>query len=152
MSEATKTCPGCTNEQPTSGFSRDSRRKDGLQVHCKACNTIAYLKHRDTQVKRAAAFKKANPNKAREWQGKWESKVRPTPEYKMKERARGALHRAIAAGVVVKPESCQDCTAVLPKQKIHAHHPDYAKPLSVEWLCAQCHGKKHRRAGQAVAA
>jgi hypothetical protein len=23
---------------------------------------------------------------------------------------------------------------------LHAHHPDVAKPLDVEWLCPTCHG------------
>lgn len=26
---------------------------------------------------------------------------------------------------------------------MQGHHPDYSKPLEVEWLCPRCHGARH---------
>lgn len=51
-------------------------------------------------------------------------------------RARTILHNAIKAGLVVKPERCQECDSEAP---IEAHHDDYSKPLEVRWLCNACH-------------
>lgn len=32
---------------------------------------------------------------------------------------------------------------------LHAHHPDYTKPLRVIWRCAKCHSKIHKKHGEA---
>lgn len=34
------------------------------------------------------------------------------------------------------PECCEGCGL---KKKLEKHHPDYAKPLLVVWLCKPCH-------------
>lgn len=54
--------------------------------------------------------------------------------------ARKAVSRAIEAGTL-KPEPCQKCG----KPKAQAHHPDYARPLDVEWLCPKCHSQLHNQ-------
>lgn len=57
-----------------------------------------------------------------------------------KQTARKKLRHAVGAGWVQKPELCP-CGAPVD----HAHHPDYRKPLDVEWLCSKCHGERHRK-------
>jgi hypothetical protein len=37
-------------------------------------------------------------------------------------------------------EKCLICGS----EKVNAHHEDYAKPLSVVWLCTLCHNRYHR--------
>ena len=45
----------------------------------------------------------------------------------------------------VKSDACEGCGKWCEDaRKLHGHHSDYSKPLEVEWLCASCHGKKHR--------
>ena len=52
--------------------------------------------------------------------------------------ARWLLRRAVASGRIVR-QPCERCSAT----PTHAHHPDYAKPLEVVWLCRTCHQREH---------
>ena len=55
-------------------------------------------------------------------------------------KARVAVHNAVARGEIAKAP-CRDCGA----EKVEAHHPDYAKPLEVIWLCRRHHTDEHLR-------
>ena len=71
--------------------------------------------------------------------------VEPTEEDK--NRARRAVREAIKRGELVRPDTCQACKKTLPirgdgRPQIQGHHPDYNRPLFVEWLCASCHRKE----------
>jgi hypothetical protein len=62
----------------------------------------------------------------------------------LKQKAYGAVRRAIAQGKLVRPPNCSKCGSVDIKgsdgrSTIHAHHHDYTKPLDVEWICVKCH-------------
>lgn len=57
-----------------------------------------------------------------------------------KRTARAKLQHAVAVGWIDKPEKC-NCGEMV----VHAHHPDYSKPLKVEWVCAKCHRARHRK-------
>ena len=59
---------------------------------------------------------------------------------KEKINAEGILNRAIAEGKI-KRGSCRDCGI----KKIHGHHFDHKKPLSVIWLCALHHKAEHMK-------
>ena len=48
----------------------------------------------------------------------------------------------IAAQSIPRPETCQRCGE--PHRKLHRHHPDYTKPLLVEFLCPRCHMRLHK--------
>lgn len=61
---------------------------------------------------------------------------------------------ALKAGALVRPDLCPRCGKpplpvktgrVLRPGSIHAHHPDYAEPLLVVWLCRTCHHAEHAR-------
>lgn len=58
-------------------------------------------------------------------------------ESRDKQRARAAVKRAIACGVL-KRQVCEKCGATA-----QAHHRDYSKPLEVQWLCPQHHKGMH---------
>lgn len=57
-----------------------------------------------------------------------------------KVRAEQAVHIALRRGDMVRPTQCGQCQKTA---KIHAHHPDYTKPLNVLWLCVSCHKLTH---------
>lgn len=52
-----------------------------------------------------------------------------------------AVGNALRDGKITKPNECERCGA---DWQLHGHHEDYAKPLEVVWLCAECHGARHR--------
>ena len=62
---------------------------------------------------------------------------RHTPHY--------LVYQAIKYKVINRKHKCERCSYPHP----HAHHPDYTKPLDVEWLRVSCHNQqdlwKHRR-------
>jgi hypothetical protein len=78
-----------------------------------------YEANRDRFAKLSAAWKKRNP---------------------LKRAAQNALNNAIRDGKLMKPSICQRCDV---QGRIQAHHPDYTKPLEVEWLCIECHAAEH---------
>ncbi len=51
-----------------------------------------------------------------------------------------AVRDAIKDGVLIRPDKCEACNR---KRKVVAHHPDYLKPLEVEWVCRKCHCQIH---------
>lgn len=59
------------------------------------------------------------------------------------------LGNAIKNGRVEKPTNCSLCGALTKSRSLHGHHEDYAKPLEVTWLCAQCHCDTHGRTSSA---
>lgn len=65
-------------------------------------------------------------------------------------RARLWVTNEIAAGRLIRPETCPQCGGDGP---IHAHHPSYDKPDVIEWGCRPCHfahhsGMQSERAGK----
>jgi hypothetical protein len=71
-------------------------------------------------------------------------------------RARGRVTAQVTAAIqrgdLIRPEKCEACGCA-PTEKLHGHHDDYTKPLSVRWLCRSCHFNHHhelRRAGKPV--
>lgn len=65
-----------------------------------------------------------------------------------KMRARHVLHAAEDRGEVLRPDSCSRCGV---EARIEAHHPDYSRPLDVEWLCVECHRIAHAPNAKAAA-
>lgn len=77
-----------------------------------------------------------NPEKFR---AQWRHYERAKDE---KVYARMLLNNAVRGGKIEKPEICQECGQ---KLKLTAHHENYDEPLCVEWLCYECHAKRHRK-------
>ena len=73
-----------------------------------------------------------------EWLTRFQAFVR---ERRRRARAaRVALNNAVRDGRVRRGNVCERCGWW---RTIEAHHPDYARPLDVEWLCHGCHREEH---------
>lgn len=57
-----------------------------------------------------------------------------------KEACRRVTKTALRSGFLAWGDTCERCGAC---HNIHVHHPDYERPLDIEWLCASCHMKHH---------
>src|SRR6266516_5806487 len=55
------------------------------------------------------------------------------PEAKMKANVRSYANVYKRRGKLT-PEPCKECG-----KKAQMHHPDYSRPIAVEWLCRECH-------------
>lgn len=92
-----------------------------------------------------AEWAKRNSEKQRAYRQAW---AKRNPE---KENARREAHlkrnpekaeaRRIARDRIPLPATCQQCHA---RGKLHRHHPDYSRPMLVEFLCAACHRRTHK--------
>lgn len=60
------------------------------------------------------------------------------PEKRVRHAARAAARYATRVGQLTKAP-CEVCGAA----EVEAHHDDYAKPLSVRWLCPSHHREHH---------
>jgi hypothetical protein len=72
-----------------------------------------------------------------------------------KRRAQRLVQGAVRRGELVRPERCEHCDAVPPRDRdgrlgIVADHADYSRPLDVQWLCRGCHAEIHLERGDAV--
>jgi hypothetical protein len=68
---------------------------------------------------------------------------RPVDPVKL--NARRLLQAAVRAGRIVPLDACSVCGRKPHSRRIDAHHPDYGKPLYVEWVCRRCHLAIHKR-------
>lgn len=59
-------------------------------------------------------------------------------KYRWKQQARWTLRKAVSSGRI-KKLPCEICGEI----KSQGHHPDYAKPLEVLWLCQFHHNVVH---------
>lgn len=63
-----------------------------------------------------------------------------------KYKAHSMVTIAIAKGRL-KKQACTVCGEI---SGVHAHHPDYSKPLDVVWLCPRHHSKLHGAERRAI--
>ena len=138
-------CARCERWLPSAGYYSAKRAPNGLKAQCKECHLEGALRTRNRDTSRdnnrehMRRARVADPEKFRA-RDREASRGRPHDE---KSEARGLLNRAVRSGLIMRPKHCSECGRA---RKVEGHHPDYAKPLSVIWLCYECHGRCHRAA------
>lgn len=127
-------CSACRRWLSSDSFSFDRRVRSGLQKRCRECTTIYLREYRKREASALAAKDRERSQRPerKEQAARADKKRRlQSPE---KIAARKAVFRAIHSGKLQK-ERCAFCGSV----NTQAHHPDYAKPLQVVWVCSKCH-------------
>src|SRR5215475_1889768 len=148
---ALKTCSRCHEQKPPTDFYRDKRASDGLNSHCKSCHVAATQAYKAADPERRKtqddSWRKSNIERVRAARDNYDER---NPTYRRdvirswrtrhpdRARAHNVLNRAVRSGRITPAENCRTCGAA---GAVEAHHPDYMKPLEVEWLCRQCHAK-----------
>ena len=121
-----KLCTKCGIGKPVFEFGRRQLSSDGRQIWCRDCRR---------EYQRAYAQNFRDPEKHREAQRRYRLR------HAEKHQAHSIVRSAVKACRIVVAVWCQRCGCVT---DLEAHHHDYSKPLSVEWLCSTCHGLAHR--------
>ena len=86
-------------------------------------------------------YKEKNPSKVREIKNNWMNDHRHEGARQDKNLARYQIEIALKKGSLIKPETCEKCGG---QKKTEAHHHNgYENPLSVMWLCKECHLRVH---------
>lgn len=90
------------------------------------------------------------PNNANWKGGLTKNKVRYRERFQAKFPLKAEAHRqvknALRRGELMR-KPCEVCGAV---NRIHAHHDDYSRPLTVRWLCQPHHLQLHAKMAKAV--
>lgn len=140
-------CSACRHALPADNFYPNTSNSNGLGSQCRKCHGMTSLATRDPEksadsnreyMHRARAN---NPDLFRHREKLAATERRRSGQDSQKRKARAILNRALLTGAICRPSLCSECSL---GGIIQGHHHDYSKPLSVEWLCSKCHGKRHR--------
>lgn len=139
-----KQCSKCQKIKPETEFYKDKRTRDGLKCQCKKCHNETNIATRNKENARRINREYMRRRRIEHPEivrahDKERERNRPNDK---KKRARTLLNIAVRSGKIQKPTFCQECGA---GGTICGHHYDYNRPYDVEWLCSECHGKRHRR-------
>lgn len=137
-----KICFKCKVEKPLAEFYRHPKMADGHLNKCKSCarkdvcaNRLARIDYY-REVDRIRQKKPDRAAAAQEVCKRWRE------EDRRRMRAHNMVHRAVKAGKLI-PQPCE--VEGCERMDVHAHHDDYDKPLSVNWLCPPHHRKRHQK-------
>tara|TARA_R110002167_G_scaffold45515_1_gene136701 strand:+ start:2908 stop:3336 length:429 start_codon:yes stop_codon:yes gene_type:complete len=138
-----KHCNGCKEDKKTDEFHKRKASSDGLAAKCKSCQVL-YDKARANDPKRVLARLEYSKTEAGIIAAS-RAKKKYIENNPIKRNAHVITGNAIRGKKLFK-EPCEVCN----KEKAHAHHDDYAKPLNVRWLCNEHHNKWHRENGEGL--
>lgn len=138
----TKPCRCCKQDLALYKFAKWATAKDGLRRDCIECISVGATKTQRTMTaeqKAADKQRRAKPHRLaanRKAVANWSARNADAVKAKRK------LLAAVKSGIVAKPSRCQavDCKC---RGSLQAHHPDYAFPLVVAWVCPGHHRKIH---------
>lgn len=149
--QESKVCFKCGEVKELGEFYAHPQMADGHLNKCKACTKADVHGNRDAKLdyyqkydrergrteerkKRVREYAAAHPEIGNKAKKEW---ILRNPE---KRKAHHVAWAARRRGVLV-PQPCARCG----QEETEMHHPDYSKPLEVEWLCVDCHAESKRK-------
>ena len=108
---------------------------DGLLGKCKACTKLDMRIDRHTKP-RAREYDRQRSSLPHRVAARKAIVKRWRADHPDGAKAHTMANNAQRDGKLVAPELCEGCG--LPA-RLEKHHPDYAQPLLVVWLCKPCH-------------
>lgn len=151
-----KKCAKCGEVKPIDEFHKNKYKKDGRISRCRFCISLKYVinpekEHAHQKASRNRTFL-ANVEKIREKNRSYRLKNFDRMKEKFKQyrlenapkvKAQTMARKAISRGEIIRLP-CEVCGS----EKTHAHHDDYAAPLSVRFLCVRHHAIWHAENGE----
>lgn len=135
-----KVCASCKQLLSLDLFYSDRSKKDGKGSTCKTCDNARSKRWRLTHAERQLANRRNWRKTEHAKKLMYEQQLRRRARDPLKTAAYRAIHNGLRDGKVFK-KPCEVCGDI----KVHAHHPDYSKPLQVQWLCEKHHLHMHRK-------
>ena len=150
----TKQCRTCKFVLPLDRFYPRKDAADGRRSSCINCaiiyNKRADIRKREAKRRQTKTYRVARKQSNKTYRAKPEvqSRIklygkRYNAVHTKEKQACKQLECALARGALTKPHKCDCCGR---RRKLHGHHDDYSKPLSVRWLCCSCHQLLHKEA------
>lgn len=155
-----KRCAECDQPQSLDQFYNDQSRRDGLTRLCRTCDAKRHRKRwRDNREKmRARSRQRYHKNLAenrergaerrRSERGKAINRL-AVKRYAERNQHKRAAHlevrRAIATGILPRPDRCELSHLGNCSGRIEYHHDDYSQPLEVRALCVDHHAAEHHK-------
>jgi len=135
--EMRKKCFKCHKIKRLGLFYEHPQMLDGHLNKCKNCTKKDMKNPAYAERKRSYDKLRFHHPKRKLWRMKQQRKNRGL--FPGKNKARQAVLREIKTGRLVR-QPCEACG-----NKSEAHHPDYRKPLLVNWLCQRHHRELHNK-------
>ena len=134
-----KTCFKCGESKPLSSFYKHKEMADGHLGKCKVCTKKDVSKNYKDNREYYQEYERHRNNMPDRAQFKTDACRKHRMKYPDKYAARNAVGNALRDGRITRPLRCSECGInCIPE----AHHEDYNEPLTVTWLCSECHEKR----------
>jgi hypothetical protein len=137
----TRRCTKCGRRKPITAFPPHKRCRRGRNTQCRDCINAYHRAYHRRHLDRCRAKYRRFYRRHKERVARREERL----DRQAKNDIRQLVRLAVRTGLLEKPDRCEQCGARPPPHRLHAHHPDYSRPLDVRWLCSLCHGQEHRR-------
>lgn len=155
-----KRCATCGELHDLGEFYVDRARRDGLTRLCRTCDAKRHRKRwrENRERMRAKARQRYQRNITENRQRGAERRrserglainraaVRRYAKRNAEKRAaHAAVRRAIASGILTRPDCCERAHTGSCAGRVEAHHERYDQPLDVMWLCTEHHNAAHHK-------